>query len=228
MSIGNDVVDLRDPESQPAALHSRFDGRVFSPRERELLERAASPHVMRWALWASKESSFKAMKRLEPDTRFSPRAFAADLSLHRGPGGRATASGSVVHLGCAFDVETRFGDDNVHAIALLRGAPRTRLLSRTRVADLEPSIAVRRLAAFTIADALGLDRAGIAIGERPPVATYHGRPLDVTLSLSHHGRYVAFVCGLPFHLQRDLDAFPESGKGVARTSTETSHPLGSW
>ena len=32
--VGNDIVDLRDRDSDPATLHPRFDERVFAPHER--------------------------------------------------------------------------------------------------------------------------------------------------------------------------------------------------
>ncbi len=66
MSIGNDVVDLSDPETRQQGLHPRFDERVFDPRERALLGDSDSPHVLRWAFWAAKESAYKALKRLDP------------------------------------------------------------------------------------------------------------------------------------------------------------------
>ena len=43
--IGNDVVDLADPEAREAALHPRFDARVFAAGERALLRRAADAHA---------------------------------------------------------------------------------------------------------------------------------------------------------------------------------------
>jgi hypothetical protein len=52
----------------------------------------------------------------------------------------------------------------------------------------------RRLAAT--GSALGLDLSGIQIVRRPPVALYRGRPLEVDVSLSHHGRFAAFAFAL--------------------------------
>ena len=47
------------------------------------------------------------------------------------------------------------------------------------------------------ASALGLDPAGLGIAGRPPLATStEGRPA-AEVSLSHHGRFVAFACRLP-------------------------------
>src|SRR5437867_200164 len=61
--LGNDLVDLGDADSCAAALHARFDGRVFDPVEREWI--AASPHGerVRWLIWAAKESAYKAARK---------------------------------------------------------------------------------------------------------------------------------------------------------------------
>ncbi len=53
MLVGNDVVDLHDPESSPEALHARFDARVFTTDERVLLSASDSMHELRWTLWAA-------------------------------------------------------------------------------------------------------------------------------------------------------------------------------
>ena len=34
MLVSNDIVDLKDPSSQPEAIHPRLDTRVFTPGER--------------------------------------------------------------------------------------------------------------------------------------------------------------------------------------------------
>lgn len=41
MPVGNDVVDLRDPETRKGAVHPRFDLRVFTADERERIAAAA-------------------------------------------------------------------------------------------------------------------------------------------------------------------------------------------
>ena len=68
------------------------------------------------------------------------------------------------------------------------------MASRPRL--IRPSASVRRLAATAIASTLGLDPSAVRIDRRPPVALHRGRPLVTDLSLSHHGRFVAFACAL--------------------------------
>jgi len=199
--IGNDVVDLADPETREQGLHPRFDERVFSPRERALLvDRAyrASPHLLRWAFWAAKESAYKALKRLEPTLVFSPKRFAVELSALSGAGGKGVAVGQVEHGDQVLDLRVHVEGACLHAVSLHPRASDARLLWQVDRAVSDPSATVRRLAATVIGSALGLDPSGIQIARRPPVALHQRRPLLTDLSLSHHGRFVAFAGALAY------------------------------
>ena len=73
--IGNDVVDLRDPDADFASFSPRFDVRVFSASERRRIQASADPEACRWRLWAAKEAVFKAARKADPGAVFSPRRF---------------------------------------------------------------------------------------------------------------------------------------------------------
>jgi phosphopantetheinyl transferase (holo-ACP synthase) len=198
VSVGNDVVDLALPETRLCGLHPRWGERVFCPAEREALEASRSPHVLHWVLWAAKESAYKARKRLEPGAVFSPKEFEVELSSLPAAG-TGVAVGRAVHRGDAFDLEIRLDDASVHAVATSGDEAGSRVLWRVERAVGDPSVAARRLAATAIGSALGLDLADVRILRRPPVATFRGRPLELGVSLSHHGRFVAFACTLADH-----------------------------
>lgn len=195
MSIGNDVVDLSDPETRQQSLHPRFDERVFDPRERALLGDSDSPHVLRWAFWAAKESAYKALKRLDPGLVFSPKRFAVELPAVSSPVGSAV--GHVVHGDHTLDLQVHLDGGCLHAVAGSLRTAGAQLVWKVDRARSDPSANVRWLAGAGIASALGLDPADIRIAHRPPVALHHRRPLVSELSLSHHGRFVAFACALP-------------------------------
>jgi phosphopantetheine--protein transferase-like protein len=195
--VGNDVVDMADPEARLSGLHPRFVERVFTAAERAALETSPSPHRLHWALWAAKESAYKARKRREPDTVFSPREFEIELSLLPPPGGEGQAMGRAVHRGEVFALEVRVDATSVHAVATgPADAAGARVLWRVEGAAGDPGLAARRLAASAISAALGLDPAGVRIVGRPPVAVDRDHRIEVDVSLSHHGRFVAFACVL--------------------------------
>lgn len=182
--IGNDVVDLADPEAREAALHPRFDARAFASAERELLARAADATRLRWALWAAKEAAYKAARQLDPGVRFHPREFVVE-------------GGSVRNGALRFLFRVREAEGALHAVAVpAPGAPGS---ARAGVVKLrcedEAGSAARRLALRSAAHLLGVAAGELAIvreGRRPKLLL-SGRPAGLALSLSHHGRFAAFA-----------------------------------
>lgn len=197
MSVGNDVVDLADPETRLDGLHPRFVERAFTAAERERLEASRARHTLHWALWAAKESAYKAVKRLAPETVFSPREFEVELAP-RFPARGRLAGGCVRHRGRRLGLRLRLEGGSVHAVAWVAGVTAgDRILWRARRADGDPGLDARRLASTVIASALGLDPSGLGIAGRPPLATSAEGRAAAEVSLSHHGRFVAFACRLP-------------------------------
>ena len=193
MLVGNDVVDLHDPDSRPEALHPRFDTRVFTPDEREALETSACPHSLRWTLWAAKESAYKVAKKLDPTVRFLPRDFEV----------RRTGGASVVaHETDSFDIRFERTDEWVQAVATITAAnaPSTHRMVNTGIERLEepgtdPGRTVRELVRADLGSQMNLPPGQIQIDADLgiPVAVWRDRALPVDLSLSHHGRFVAWA-----------------------------------
>jgi phosphopantetheinyl transferase (holo-ACP synthase) len=180
--LGNDVVDLADPEAREVALHPRFDARVFAAGERILLERAAERGTLRWALWAAKEAAYKAARQLDPALRFHPRAFVVEGSR-------------VLHAERCFRVRVERTGDALHAVAEAAGRAAGAALARAcRVpSEASPGAAARALARRAAAAWLGapLDELEIVSCERVPRLLLRGAPCGLALSLSHHGRFAA-------------------------------------
>lgn len=192
--LGNDVIDLRDPDTWPGACHPRFDHRVFTPGERAVIAASPRPAVTRWVHWAAKESAYKAARRRQPTTVFAPRRFAVVL---------AGGSGTVRHGTERFRLRIRVASDLVHVIAWEVGATGTLAaeVARVDVAATPAALraAARALAVGTIAGVLGVAATRLAVTRlagAPPTLLRDGAPERAVLSLSHHGRLVAFACVL--------------------------------
>jgi phosphopantetheinyl transferase (holo-ACP synthase) len=201
--LGDDVVDLRDPEAAPGATHPRFDERVFAAAERSLLEGGGSPTRLRWTVWAAKESAFKAARKLDSRTRFSPARFVMHVANY--------GEARVTHAGRSFTVRIAQADDAVHAVALARPAPSADVFAESlRVRQSDPSAAVRRFAIDRLAALLGIDPGRLTIVNRLriPLLLLDDRPSAVDLSLSHHGGVVGFAALLPRRAQRREEAWP--------------------
>ena len=210
--LGNDIVDLADPETSRGGQHPRFDERVFASCERAALARSSDPTRLRWMLWAVKESAFKGLRRTQPGTVLSPVQFVVDLDsqLH------GTGSYRDQHYCASVELDR----DCVHAIVsddLTRAGTLwgSRRVADGTVADIAASQQARSLALDRISARLGIDRSELGIERvgRIPHLLHRGACTLATLSLSHHGSYVSFACQLeptavdrlPPRLRRSLD-----------------------
>ncbi len=57
--IGNDIVDLNEIHTP----HARFINRVFTPDEKNFIEKNQNQRLIFWAIWSAKEAAYKALVR---------------------------------------------------------------------------------------------------------------------------------------------------------------------
>ncbi len=200
--LGNDVVDLEDPDTLPESFRPRFDERVFDPTERRAIAHARDPHARRWMHWAAKEAAYKLARQIDPRFVFSPSKlvarFADDASnetdrIERR--GMLDLPKALAPGFAALELWAEIVDGRVHVIALPRGEDWAAVVSSVEVlpAGGDPSEEVRRLARECVSRDLGLsvDRVTIGRRDRIPTVEIDGRRCHMALSLSHHGRFVA-------------------------------------
>ena len=196
--IGNDIVDLTDAETHPIGMHPRFDSRVFTSSELELIRSSGAPDRLRWMLWAAKEAAYKALKKIAPNTIFSPRRFVVKLN--------ETLRGNVTCDEKTLPIQVWEEADSVHVIATTEKILDKRILSGTETLEPEdaidadlPSQAARTLAIRELAERLGVPDEELSITGRGRVPTllHNGESTNIDLSLSHHGKLVAFACEVP-------------------------------
>ena len=197
--VGNDIVDLRDPESRSESLHPRFDTRVFSESERAVIGEADDSERVRWKLWAAKEAAYKLARKLAPPTVFSPRLYQVTPSGDNGA--------TVDHEASCCTVRYTENDGALHAVATSRVVEPSAVLSdwrRLRPGEIAsgdpnaPSRAVRELLCEQIAERLGVAISELEVRRqgRVPFLFVSGQPARVDLSLSHHGDWLGFACEL--------------------------------
>jgi hypothetical protein len=223
--LGNDVVDLRDSDSQVATHPARFDARVFSPSERALLRGGPHASRLRWQLWSAKEAAFKAAKKRRAATVFSPPRF--EVALCGGDCGRVLHRRDAQPPEC-FEVNWWHDADAVHAVARSEDAHRAdgsgmlvhgfRRESAGRPTDRRepdtawgPSSAVRQFACEELGRELSAptDTLQIRTRGRVPELWLDARPANASLSLSHHGDWIAFACWIDVTSQpRSASAAP--------------------
>jgi phosphopantetheinyl transferase (holo-ACP synthase) len=188
---GNDVVDLGDPANAGAHERARFIARICGSEERTALAAAADPGGLLWSFFAAKEAAFKLVCKLGPRPVFAHRHFAVDPAL------RFVRYGTEMF---ALSVERE--GDRIHAVAWT-GGERPLAIAGPIEPSADPSIAVRRLVAISLARRFGSSPAMLAIVRDPSPEAWDdlgpprllrcGVPLDIDVSLSHDGRFAAFA-----------------------------------
>ena len=191
--IGNDVIDLVDPDSQPGRQHRRFDKLAFTCEERRVLRRMGNSHTQRWCMWAAKEAAYKLLKQTDSSISFAPRRFEVSWQGHD----RCT----VVHKERTAWVQLRFGNDYVHALALSDAPSDDQQLPPVAIIRLDaapqrpPSIEIRKLVKRMASLWLGQKATNLKVVTEEKIPRLVDAKGDHCgyLSLSHHGRYMAFT-----------------------------------
>ena len=221
--VGNDVVDLGEARCAGKSKDTRFVERVFSASEQAGILGDADPDRALWRRWAAKEASYKVVTKLHGAApTFAHAAFEVDFD-ESGVNGLVHYGELVVpfHLHEAEDHlhaiavggASERADERI--IAGLEEMSSTGADPSSTLADLRerffqpaerefvyslPSALVRMAARRAMASALDVPEDEILIlaregqpGRVPPVVLVGGAAGRVDLSLSHDGRYVAWV-----------------------------------
>ena len=77
--IGNDIVDLAEPNVPGKEQDRRFMDRVFTPEERARILDAAAPTLALWKTWSAKETAFKIASKIREGLVFHHQAFEVEM-----------------------------------------------------------------------------------------------------------------------------------------------------
>lgn len=192
--VGNDIVDLRDPDTREGARHPRFDRRVFAASELRRLESDDADGRLRWIFWAVKEGAYKVARRRSSTLVFAPSRFVVELD--------AAWRGHARHADDFYPFRVSVGRDHVHAvvtdpcIAFEEVHAGFRRLASSESTSDAASREARSLALARVAERMGVPPGSLSIERRdriPRLIDSSGRE-RMSLSLSHHGRFVAYAC----------------------------------
>jgi len=77
--IGNDIVDLKLAQVQSNWSRRGFQDKVFTPHEKSLILGSSEADILVWRLWSMKESAYKANYRLDKVRKFNPKKLECKL-----------------------------------------------------------------------------------------------------------------------------------------------------
>ncbi len=208
--VGNDVVDLKEPDNRGKSGDERFLDRVFTAPERERIAGARSPDRLLWSLWAAKEAAYKAVSHGDPSVCSIPRRYPVHLDFQgshldgeAADEAEGLLTGRVITPRGEVALRITVTDDYVHAVVAGSEAEFAGIIQRVDRMDEvgnpgDPSAFVRSRLLSEISRRLDCPVADLAVRREPPGSEaprvfLRGRPLAAEISLSHDGRFAAFA-----------------------------------
>ena len=197
--IGNDIVDLADPQARGKNRDIRFIERVFTPDEQRKIQKSDEPDIVLWSLWVGKETGYKAMSKTHPAVSSSPERYAVQLSDTPLP-----ESGTVETPCGLVSVRFRITGGYIHCIGATTDKGLNSIvwdvqtMLRPEVSPKYQSDFVRNMARKKISRYLKEDLETLEIvrpkgrrGLGPPVIYTGGKRTAIDISMSHDGRFAA-------------------------------------
>ncbi|MCF8111267.1 MAG: 4'-phosphopantetheinyl transferase superfamily protein [Desulfobacteraceae bacterium] len=205
--VGNDIVDLLAGRTAGKSADPRFVERVLTELEKRGLKGAESGDTYLWALWAAKETAYKALAKVYPgipswpgkyevipDGEISGESCGAVVQTPRDPV-RVILFISRDYIHCIGGVP-----GNVSTDMIIHGVEEVASCTGVRARARAESAAARGAAVRSIAACMALAEKDIDIRRHrsdgrlgPPMVYIGGKAAQIDLSLSHHGRFAAFA-----------------------------------
>jgi phosphopantetheinyl transferase (holo-ACP synthase) len=194
-------VDLKEPANAGKSQDSRFLKKILTNAEIEFVKNAENPDAALWSHWAGKETAYKVIKKTYPDAAFLPRLWQVTFNKRK-----STYSDGEVTIPGYDSVFIRLftNPQYVHCIGADVLAALDKLIWNVDILPekekINPSLYSRYCLVQSLARHFSLNFHHIKIkrtkenGElQPPRVYVNGRETDIDISLSHDGRFVAYV-----------------------------------
>ena len=190
ISIGNDIVDLNDFDSDLETYNRRYIQRVLSESEiatfninLELILEREKIKSLFWRLWAAKEAAYKSLKRINSEYIFKPSEYTVspDFSEVKYGPERAYCSyeekKNYIHVICSNKpVQKLFKEKKIHY-----------LIQKCRFNDNHRDIARQKIKA----DLTEIYQKEINLIFTNRIPSYIVNDNEYPVSISHHGQYVS-------------------------------------
>lgn len=212
--VGNDIVDLTDPQSKGKSLDTRFINRVFTSHEQEQIINDGYPDVLAWGLWAGKETAYKILCKLYCNMTSAPRRYEVSMSAaeNNQNDNRAFMSGIVRTPYDPVFIRIFNEGDYLHCIgvtgtdelmnSVVWGIHKAELVEgeEDKYSPEAASIEIRKVATRKIAlyckehvEDIDIFRFKGSHGLGPPKVYIKGKEAMIDISLSHDGYFLSYA-----------------------------------
>tara|TARA_R110002072_G_scaffold195782_1_gene353072 strand:- start:65 stop:634 length:570 start_codon:yes stop_codon:yes gene_type:complete len=186
--VGNDIVDIAEAKRTSNWQRPRFLDKLFTTKEKALILNSADACTMVWRLWSMKEAAYKLYIQLNPNRFYAPKLFQCTVfGCH----------GKVKYKAFECLVTTKTTLHYVHSEAYLYD--NNRLSACIQLKDNSyntQSLSVKEALLTNIYKKLNLIKSELRIEKSDfgiPSVYCNTKKLDLSISISHHGHYGAYM-----------------------------------
>ncbi len=188
--IGNDIVDLKLAQTQSNWRRKGFLAKICTKQEQDLIEKSKNPLELVWLLWSMKESAYKCYIQKNPRRFYAPRKISCDQI--------SDARGSVVINKERYFTKSIITDD---VIVTTAGQTPDFIVEENHfsldgtISFKKQSQVVRAQLKNVISRVLNIPRDSLRIikdSSGVPRIYENQNQLEVSFSMSHHGKYGAY------------------------------------
>jgi len=191
---------LREPANAGKSRDSRFLKKILTDAEIEFVRNAENPEAALWSLWACKETAYKVIKKSSPDIAFIPRRWQAVFARFES---ECSEGEVIIPEEDGVYIRLFSNPDYIHCVGADGLAALNKLIWNVDILpeeETDPSLFSRRCLAQSLAKNYSLNFHQIKIKRKrenaelqPPCVYIRGEKMDVDISLSHDGRFVAYA-----------------------------------
>lgn len=190
--IGNDIISLAEVLPHQQALRPGFCDKVCLPEELQALSTFFSTEISIWVLWAAKESAYKVYRQAGGPALFAPKKNKFQLhSIHHSQlrGVTTTPTGDY-HSRILVQPEYIMAES--WAAQLDQHQITHKVIPSLGKDYAHQSASLKKKVVEWVAKNLGIPAESLSFRKAPtgmPYLNFEDKPLDITLSLSHHGHF---------------------------------------
>lgn len=187
--IGNDIIDLQLAAKQSNWKRKGFLDKLFSRQEQCYVFDSNEPFRVVWKLWSMKESAYKIHVRKTGMIRFNPRRFSCELTHQNKGMVQIDTHNYLTRTEEHREMMHTMAHDNRIEHEMLYG-----IMINKNIED--PGADIRKVLVKDLAERRKLPVEGLKInknGLRIPELYAQNKKLKDLCSLSHHGRYSAYL-----------------------------------
>jgi phosphopantetheinyl transferase (holo-ACP synthase) len=184
--VGNDIVDLTEAKKASNWERPRFLDKLFTPKEQHIIHNSENAFLMVWRLWSMKEAAYKLYTQQKPRRFYNPQAFECAIK---------NSKGTVSYKDFCCYTKTKLSSNYVISEARLQEREMTSEVVAFDIKNTQKQSAILKLKLLEmISESYELPLFDLNFRASKfgvPTVTYGGKIINV--SLTHHGKYGAFV-----------------------------------